>query len=133
MEKSINSVLSMDRLVFDEISFERIGFQNNQSEFDFKLEISVGINPKGDLYKVTLKMIGQKSEEYNLRVSLTGFFSFDENEELHDDLKKGLIERNAVAIMMPYLRSQVSLITAQPNVDCIVLPPFNINNMMSEE
>ena len=123
----------MDKLVFDEISFERVGLKNNKSEFDFKLEISIGINSEGDVYKVTLKLIGEKSEEYNLTISLTGFFSFDNREKLNDSFKKELIEKNAVTIMMPYLRSQISLITAQPNVDCVVLPPFNINNMMSDK
>lgn len=122
----------MQKLVFDEISFKRNGFENSDSEFSFDLEISIG-NAKinSDLYKVTLKMIGQKSGEYNLTISITGFFSFN-SIELKDSLKKELIEKNAVAIMMPYLRSQVSLITAQPNVECVVLPPFNINNMMCD-
>lgn len=51
----------------------------------------------------------------------------DENE------KNELISKNAVAIIMPYMRSQVSLLTAQPEVDCVVLPPFNINNMLKED
>ena len=33
---------------------------------------------------------------------------------------------------MPYLRSEVSLLTAQPEVECVVLPPFNINKMMED-
>lgn len=131
MEKNINSILSMDRLVFDNINFERIGFKNNKKEFDFNMEVVIGVNPKLESYKVTLKMHGEKQEEYRLNIALTGFFSFTSEENVADDnVKKELIEKNAIAIMMPYLRSQVSLITAQPEVDCVVLPPFNINNMM---
>lgn len=33
---------------------------------------------------------------------------------------------------MPYVRSEVSILTAQPGVDSIVLPPFNIVEMMGE-
>lgn len=132
MKKSINSVLSMEKLVFDEISFRRNNFKNDKSQFDFKLQISVGISPSNDLYKVTLKMIGEKENEYDLTISLSGFFSFD-SDDLEDNIKKDLIEKNSVAIMMPYLRSQISLITAQPDVECVVLPPFNITNMMSNK
>ena len=32
---------------------------------------------------------------------------------------------------MPYLRSQVSLLTAQPEVECVVLPAFNVNAMLA--
>ena len=34
--------------------------------------------------------------------------------------------------MMPYVRSEISLITAQPGVETVVLPPFNINNMINK-
>lgn len=38
--------------------------------------------------------------------------------------------KNSVSILMLYLRSEVSLITAQPETECVVLPPFNINEML---
>ena len=44
-----------------------------------------------------------------------------------------LISNNAVAILMPYLRSELSLLTAQPETDCIVMPVFNVNAMLSDE
>lgn len=53
--------------------------------------------------------------------------------ELTDALKNSLVVKNSVAIMMPYLRSQVSLVTAQPEVECVVLPAFNINKMLDNE
>ena len=34
---------------------------------------------------------------------------------------------------MPYLRSEISLLTAQPGMECIVLPPFNINKMVKNK
>jgi len=32
---------------------------------------------------------------------------------------------------MPYLRSQISFITSQPEVECIALRSYNIDNMMN--
>ena len=75
-------------------------------------------------------MKGEKEEEYTFEISLTGFFSFSGDEEVDDETKNELISKNAIAIIMPYLRSEVSLLTAQPEVECVVLPPFNINKMM---
>jgi len=43
-----------------------------------------------------------------------------------------LINKNAVAILMPYVRSQLSLITAQPGMECIVMPPINVSAMMEK-
>ena len=57
----------------------------------------------------------------------------ENNKNLEDTLKQDLISKNAVAIMMPYLRSEATLLTAQPGTDSIVLPIFNINNMIDKE
>ena len=131
MSKEISSVLSLDKLVFDKIEFKRTGMKN---ENEMGIELQVIINRKQDeeVYKVTLDFTGNKEKEYSIEIVLSGYFSFDENERVDEDLKKNLINQNAVAIIMPYLRSQVSLITAQPEVECVVLPPFNIVKMMTE-
>lgn len=43
------------------------------------------------------------------------------------------MSKNAVAILMPYLRSELTLLTAQPDTESVVLPPFNINKMMESK
>ena len=131
MEKDVNSVLSLDKLVFDKIEFKRMGMKN-ENEIEFKIQIIINQKQDEEIYKVTLELLGNKEKEYLLDIELTGYFSFDANETLDEELKKTMISQNAVAIIMPYMRSQVSLITAQPEVDCVVLPPFNIIKMMSE-
>ena len=78
-------------------------------------------------------MKGKKLEEYTFEISLSGFFSIEADEELTEDLKNTLITKNSIAILMPYLRSEVSLLTAQPEVDCVVLPAFNVNNMLNKK
>lgn len=128
----IKSVLKMDRLIFDKILFERIGFKN-KNPLTHSLEASFAKNINANVYRITLVLKGQKKEEYNFEISLTGYFSFSTDEKINDELQNELITKNTIAIMMPYLRSQLSLLTAQPEVDCVVLPPFNINKMMEEK
>ncbi len=122
----------MDKLVFDKISFVRTGFKND-NQLTHSLEASFAQNIKDDIYRVTLVLKGEKKEEYTFEISLTGFFSFSGDQNANDELKNDLIRKNTVAIMMPYLRSQLSLLTAQPEVDCVILPPFNINKMMEDK
>ena len=128
----IKSVLKMDRLVFDKIAFDRLGFKND-NPLTHALEARFAKNIKDDVYRVTLILKGEKEEEYTFEISLTGFFSFSGDEEVDDETKNELISKNAIAIIMPYLRSEVSLLTAQPEVECVVLPPFNINKMMEDD
>lgn len=80
-------------------------------------------------YKVTLVLKGTKQDEYNIVISLSGFFKVESQEKLDNKMVQDLINKNAVAILMPYLRSEVTLLTAQPDTDSVVLPPFNINKM----
>ena len=129
---NIKSVLNMNRLVFDKIEFDRQGFKN-QNRPSYLIETHFAKNQQENMYRVTLVLKCDKKDEYTFEISLTGYFSFDSKEEIDENEKNELISKNAVAIIMPYLRSQVSLLTAQPEVDCVVLPPFNINNMLKED
>ncbi|MCD7862144.1 MAG: Preprotein translocase subunit SecB [Lachnospiraceae bacterium] len=127
--KSIESVLKLNMIAFDKIEFERSGFMNDN---ELELEILSNISQRQDpeIYKVTLILKGKKPEEYTLEIGLSGYFSIESDGELTEDLKNTLVTKNSVAILMPYLRSEVSLLTAQPEVECVVLPAFNINNML---
>lgn len=128
--ESIESVLKLEKLVFDKIEFNRKGFQNdNEIEFSFEIQIGHG---KDDIRKVTIVLRGEKEQEYDLLISLTGFFSISNDGSLQDSQVEEILNSNTVAILMPYLRSELSILTAQPEMDCVVLPPFNINRMLTQ-
>lgn len=131
MKENIRSSLILDKLVFDKIEFNRLDF-SSESDFNFEIQ-SKFAKSKNEVYRVTLLFKGEKPKEYNLEISLTGFFTFNEDHDLSEELKEVLITKNAVAMIMPYLRSEVSLLTAQPGVECVVLPAFNINNMFEKD
>lgn len=122
-----NSILTLQKMVFDKIEFDRKGFKNT-NELKFELQVQIGLD-ENDTYKVTLVLNGTKQEEYDIAISLSGFFQVEGQEKLEDKLVQNLISKNAVAILMPYLRSELTLLTAQPDTDSVVLPPFNINKM----
>ena len=124
------STLILQTLVFDKIEFNRSGLKNDNS-IQYAIQVQVGNNGEDD-FKVTLILRGDKKDEYQFEISLSGFFKIDQKDSLTDIKKQDLINKNAVAIMMPYLRSELTLLTAQPNTDSIVLPTFNINKMLDK-
>lgn len=126
---NIKSALKLDNLFFDEISFSRIGFQN-ENKPKLSMEISIGEDINNKHYKTTLKFTLNKEDEYIVNVTAVGIFEFIG--KVDEETKKDLIQKNSVSIMMPYVRSEISLITAQPGVETVVLPPFNINNMINK-
>ena len=117
-------------MVFDKIQFDRKGFKNNK-ELKFNLQIQIGLS-KDNKYRITLVLNGTKQDEYNIEIRLSGFFSIENQNTLDGKTYRDLVDKNAVAILMPYLRSELTLLTAQPDTDSVVLPPFNINKMMEE-
>ena len=131
-KETFQSVLQLDKIVFDKIEFKRLGFS---SEKELELEIQSNISQKqnAEIYRVTLILKGNKPEEYIFEISLTGFFSFEAENIIQEELKNTLVTKNAIAILMPYLRSEVSLLTAQPGIECVVLPAFNINKILEDQ
>lgn len=128
---NFNSSLMLQRLVFDKIEFNRKGFKNT-NELNFELQVQIGVSEES-VHRVTLVLRGEKEEEYSVEIGLSGFFRIDVQEEVDDKMFQHLMSKNAVAILMPYLRSELTLLTAQPETDSVVLPPFNINKMMKSK
>ncbi len=131
--KDIRSILQLEQLVFEHIEFDRLGLKKNEEELSLDFSTSIYGDDDSDYFKVTLMANGLKDREYKFEIKITGYFYFsqdNENELLDKDVKKEIITKNTIAILMPYLRSQISLLTSQPNVEPVVLPPFNITKML---
>ena len=71
-------ILILDRMVFDKIEFKRKGFRND-NEFNAELEAKVGEIDELECSVVTLILKGEKEDEYEIEISLTGYFSFSDD------------------------------------------------------
>ena len=119
------SPLKMQKLLIAESSFKR------SEESLRNLGVDVRINRKiedagTNTYKIILELF-MHGEEGKLDISVKCIAYF---ETLQNNIS--LIEKNAVAIMFPYLRSYVTNITSQPGMLPIVLPPINVAAMFQE-
>lgn len=124
----MKSVLQIPQVVFDEIRFKRLGFKSPHTEdLEFGLQSKIDKIEDGK-YRVSLKAHANRKDEYEIAMQVTGYCEINEN----DPNKKILLEQNAVAILFPYIRAELSLITAQPDTDSIVLPVMNINAMLEQ-
>lgn len=125
MKDAVRSALKMDHIVFDRISFVRKGFQDRTSrDISFKARAKVEQDAENQ-YSVTLFVSAEKQNEYTAEVQITGYCIIDDDHPQKDIL----LNENAVAILFPYVRAELSLITAQPETDSIVLPTMNISAM----
>ena len=123
----LDGVLQIPRVVFDEISFVRKGFKTESSEIGFQFEQNIE-KVEDSRYNVSLRAAVSKDDEYNATVQITGFCIVNEN----DPNKDQLLKENAAAILFPYIRAELTLITAQPETDSLVLPVINISTMLQK-
>lgn len=127
-----NSILKLEDLVFDKIRFDRKGFKNS-NQIKYTLETLLSKEESDKLYRVSLILNGKKKDEYNIEIGISGFFSFENNSLVDETEKDEIIEKNCIAILIPYLRSQLSMLTCQPGVECEYLPIINVNALYKSD
>ena len=122
------SALQINPVVFDELTFKRL---SNKHFGESKVQLKIGqiIQKLEDShYRVIIKVEAVQEEEFSATVQISGYCTIDEN----DLAKDQLLKRNTLAILFPYIRSELTLLTAQPETDPIVWPVMNIQAMMDE-
>lgn len=110
-------------------------FHNDGGPVNLNPQISVDTSEiENDLFSTTISVHLRETEEsgelpFYLDVVVTGRFKFG---AMEDDLKKSLMNNNAAAILLPYLRSIVTTITATANIPPLVLPLINVHQLVQE-
>ena len=127
-EKPMLSRLKIRHILFDKLSFDREGFKTSNKEVG--LEIGVTTRKESDgKYRVSLHVLAHRESEFTASVDVSAYCELDEEWEI----KNEILEKNVVAILFPYVRSELTLLTAQPETEPIVLPAFNINALMKND
>lgn len=122
--KSSESVLKLKRIYFNELNFSREDVE--KSNIDVEVEKNQSTDNE---YEITLNLsIANSEEKYTVNVSIVGVFEFSENAD--EVTKNIIIEKNTISILFPYVRSQVTLLTSQPDIKPMIIPPLNINNLI---
>jgi len=67
-----------------------------------------------------------EKDDINMRLVANATFIFEADDY---SCEESVIDTNTVAIMFPFVRSQITLMTSQPGMAPIVLPPINTRNL----
>lgn len=129
---SIESVLKMDKLFFEKIEFQRQIINSKPIE-NYKYNFTRNISAKDDehfIVSLQCNIQSTEDESLNLSIKITGWFECKEESEKEKDI---LIKQNAIAIMFPYLRSQIILVTSQPDMVPIQLPIINVVALFKDD
>ena len=131
--EDMKSVLRLDRLSFEEIQYTRnVDVEITQVNYEMNFTKQIVSSTDETNYRVALiaNIWSTGKDNTKLKITLVGYFHCESEDK---ELKKKLVENNAIAILFPYLRSQISLVTTQPDLPSIILPPMNSVNMFEEK
>jgi preprotein translocase subunit SecB len=121
------AMISLKNLYVGSFSFKRKEIVSGQ---EAPVVITRNIYPgdSDNSYKLELICkIGSEDWDMFLSISMIGVFGY--TAELADGQKEPVLVENATAIVFPFLRSQISILTSQPNLTPLILPPINVAAM----
>ncbi|HPJ88625.1 MAG TPA: protein-export chaperone SecB [Thermotogota bacterium] len=123
------SVLISKRIYVEKMIFQRTQECSALLKFS-KSAIEKNIDQIGEnLFKCSLSVrMADKNDEANLEVTIAGIFEI--HADLPEETKEVIIAKNTMSILFPYIRSQITLLTSQPEVEPVVLPAVNINTLL---
>lgn len=120
--------------------FQLTNYFFNKIELNFENEIpndvDVNFDVKGkykvseNLYKLYLTFTAFPSENKDnkfIKISCIGNFKLENVNSL--DEFPPYFYTNSIAILFPYLRSSVSILTVQANIPALVLPTYNLSEL----
>lgn len=108
--------------------------ESNDNEYSTSFNIEYAVNNVDDTkVKITINTIVKNSSDtLRLALQIVGIFKIDKN-DLDSETLEHLVKTNTVAILFPYIRSQVSLLTTQPGLMPVIIPPFNITALIADQ
>lgn len=136
MSKNIEPVQAVlqptSEFYFDKCTFERKAdpvFVDGKLNYQFNFERSIARVDDKNYVVSLLCNIFTDQKEVEMQARIVGRFAVDSEDKR---VKNQLISKNTVAILFPYLRSQITLLTAQSGLQPVVLPVLNIGDMFED-
>lgn len=126
------------KLVLLDLGFTKFSFERRQAVNSDSAQISITVkydkNVSDDTQvRVTIDtLLKGDNNSYDLSLTSVGTFKIDFPNS-SEEFMESIMKRNTVAIMFPYIRSQITLLTSQPGFKPIVLQPINVNELIERE
>lgn len=125
--KANASVLKLENLYFSGFEFSRKEDLGQFSNDDVEFGVAENADFNEDILTVRLILRAALTDKFELKLEAVGKFKCNSN-----SLKADIFEKNAISIMFPFIRSEVTLLTSQPNFPSIIMPPINVNALFEK-
>lgn len=120
-------VITLQRYEVDQLLISRELTERDFDEETFDLDANVGIAPDKahGIIKLNVSLI-DKDIKKKLLATITGYFEINIEENIID-----VLFVNGTAILYPYLRSIVSIVSAIDSSEAMLLPTINVLELLA--
>jgi preprotein translocase subunit SecB len=132
MSDDLKSVLSFEHYIVESVDFKvNLKFEKKSKvdvTFDLKRNVEYDEKSRVGVVSVTTTLFDEFQEKnypFYMQIKVIGYFKIETSK--HDPVD--LLRVNAVAILFPYIRALVSTYTAGANIQPLILPAINVNNL----
>lgn len=126
LKESTTSILKLNGIHFNELSFKRRDSTNSVIDDCELTRKIVDIDVDNFTVELNFKL---STSIFEMSISLEGKFNIVCEDAL---MKERLKKNNTISILFPYIRSEVTLLTSQPEMTPVIIPPININKLIDE-
>lgn len=124
-------VIELESYRIKEINYDLI-IDDREIKYNQETGIKCSLTDEFDFGQVELSNeFSDEMNKRNIKVTLLGQFRI--NPELKDEEKiKYYLAANGTAILYPYLRAAVSIISSLDSESAVLLPTINVNELLKE-
>lgn len=125
-----NASFSLVSYIFDKIIIDLSVKGDNELSLKFECK---GIYTESELNYELIFSVQVKSEDKKvpfITIQCKGLFHFQDSTSFESI--PAYFYANSIAILFPYLRSYVSLVTTQANISGVILPTLNLSSLGDE-
>lgn len=126
LKESTTSILKLNGIHFNELSFKRRDSTDSVIDDCELTRKIVDIDVDNFTVELNFKL---STSIFEMSISLEGEFNIVCEDAL---MKERLKKNNTISILFPYIRSEVTLLTSQPEMTPVIIPPININKLIDE-
>lgn len=123
--ENIGSNLRIENIYFSELSFTREEYIKDSFEINHSIDVEYSDISKNSIKVSIIYNCKAKKQEFEVKAVINGRFELTNYETFDDDTVEAILKINTLAILIPYLRSQVVLLTSQIGMSPIQLPLIN--------
>ncbi|MFS9240258.1 hypothetical protein KZA79_008110 [Streptococcus mitis] len=121
--------ISLEKYEIEEITYSRIVDESDFQSENLQVSVKSGLTEDKKYGKVTLEAkFFDKEKNKKVSARISGYYTINVEED-----SENYIAINGTAILYPYLRSAISMISTLDSQDAVLIPTINVLSILENQ